>query len=311
VTRVRCSAIGFVAVLVLAPRAFGFQSAAFQNASFQSAAGMQAAEIVKRSVAANTADWNAQPQFSHRERDAKNGGQSKSYEVSMIEGSPYSRLVEIDNQPLSREQQQAEQAKLNREIARRQNESQSDRQARLAKYRSDRAEEHVLMQQMTQAFRFRTAGEQVIDGVACYVLDAEPNPAYQPAVEKARVLLGMKGRLWIEKEHYHWVKVEAEVIHPVEIGLFVAKVRPGTRFELEQAPLGDVWLPKHFSAHVNASVFGLYGIRSSEEELYSDYRSIAAAGLLSAKAKELGAANAASGGAHAAHPAGASEIAAR
>jgi hypothetical protein len=275
VTAVKLSATGLLAVLAFAPKSF----------CFESASPLPISEIVKRSVAANASDWNAQPRYSHRECDLKsktdcNGqvhmGQSKTYEITMLDGSPYSRLVEIDGHALTRDQQQQEQAKLNAEIRRRQNQPASERQARISKYQSQRADEHVLMQQMVEAFTFTQAGEAKVDGVDCYVLDARPNPAYNPPLEKARVLLGMKGRLWIDKEHYHWVKVQAEVINPVPFGLFVAKVKPGTRFELEQAPAGDVWLPKHFSESVNATVFGFYGLRSNEDDLYSDYRPLSA-----------------------------------
>ena len=258
----------------------------------QSSSAPQISEIVSKSVAANTADWNAQPQYSHKERTVKskvgaNGRvqnvQARTYEISMLEGSPYSRLVQIDGHALSAAQQAQEQIKFNAETARRRNESASEHQARVSKYRAERAEEHMLMQQMVNAFTFTMAGEERVEGVDCYVLDARPNGAYNPPVEKARVLLGMKGRLWIGKEHYHWVKVEAEVINPVQFGLFVAKVKPGTRFELEQAPEGDVWLPRRFSESVNATVFGLYCMRSNEEEVYSDYRCgrLSAAGALS------------------------------
>lgn len=238
------------------------------------------AEIVHRSMAVNTADWKAQPAYSHREEDSKSKidmsgrdrrEESRAYEVMMIEGSPYYRLVGIDNEPLNREQEWQEQAKLTSEIARRQNEGAHDRQARVSKYQNERSEEHMLMQQMASAFNFRLAGEEHIEGTECYVLDAIPNPDYQPPVQRARVLTGMKGRLWIDKAHYHWVKVEAEVSSPVEFGLFIAKVKPGTRFELDQAPVGDVWLPKCFTETVNATVLGFYGMRSREEDHYSDY----------------------------------------
>jgi hypothetical protein len=254
----------------------------------QSSAGPDAAEIVRRSVAVNTADWKAQPEYSYCARYRKSKvdaaghasvEQAKTFQILMIEGSPYERVIAIDNSPLRRDQQQQEQVKLNREIAQRQSESAAQRQARISKYESGRAEEHMLMQQMIEAFNFRLTGEQEVDGVDCYVLDARPNPAYQPPVQKARVLVGMQGRLWIDKEHYHWVKVQAEVINPVEFGLFVAKVKPGTRFELQQAHVGDVWLPKHFSESVNASVLGFYGLHSSEDEEFSDYKS----SLLTAK----------------------------
>lgn len=245
---------------------------------------LTATQLIRRSVTVNAADWNAQPRFSYRELDTKikidpagrpKVEQTRTFEVSMIEGSPYERLIAIDNEPLSRAQQQQEQAKLNREILRRQNESFPDRRARLSKYQGQRSEEHTLMQQMISAFNFKLAGEEEMNRVDCYVLDAEPNLDYQPPLEKAKVLTGMKGRLWIDKALYHWVKVEAEVISPVEFGFFIAKVKPGTRFELNQAPVGDVWLPNRFTETINASVLGLYGMRSKEEEQYSDYHQTA------------------------------------
>jgi len=108
--------------------------------------------------------------------------------------------------------------------------------------------------------------------VDCYVLDAAPNPHYRPPVEKARALTGMRGRMWIDKVNHHWAKVEAEVDKPVEFGLFIARVKPGTTFELEQMPVGGVWLPKRFIQTVNASVLGVYNIQSRDETYYSDYR---------------------------------------
>jgi len=292
VTAVKLSVAGFLTLSAFCPCSFCFQGES-----------PTVSEIVHRSVLANTVDWNAQPQYTHRERDIKTKidgsgrvqiAQSRTVEISLLDGSPYSRLVAIDNQPLNRQQQDEEQSKFAAELARRRHESASDRRARITKYQAERADEHTLMQQMVDAFTFSLAGEQSVGGVNCYVLDAKPNPAYQPPVEKARVLLGMKGRLWIDKEHHHWVKVEAEVINPVQFGLFVAKVKPGTRFELEQAAIGDVWLPKYFSQSVNATVFGFYAMRNNEEDLYSDYRPVrmtSAPVQLSAKAAVSDSAN--------------------
>lgn len=232
-----------------------------------------AAQIIHRSVDANAQDWNAQPKYTHRECNIK-GGQAKTFQVLMIEGSPYERLIAVNGQPVSGDQEQQERSKLARELQRRRKESAAERQARLSKYQNNRAEEHMLMQQMVSAFNFKLDGRQTVDGVECYVLDATPNSAYQPPVEKARVLLGMKGRLWIDSEHYHWVKVQAEVVNPVEFGMFIAKVKPGTKFELQQAPVGAIWLPKQFSETVNASVFGVYGMHSAEKEVYSEWEPV-------------------------------------
>jgi hypothetical protein len=86
---------------------------------------------------------------------------------------------------------------------------------------------------------------------------------------------GNEGRLWIDTHGYHWVKVEAEVIHPVNFGLFIAKVRLGTRFELEQAQVEpNLWLPEHFVETVNARIPGIKSYRSRDEETYSGYRPV-------------------------------------
>ena len=247
------------------------------------ASAPSAADIIKRSVATNEQDWKAQPEYSYREQDTKgkmvNGhlkpAQSRTYEVMMIDGTPYNRLIGVNNEPLSPAQQKQEQSKLVRETKRRQTESHSAKQARLSKYQNERSEEHLLMQQMVQAFNFKLAGEERLEGVDCYVLNANPKPTYRPPVERAKVLTGMRGRLWIDKSAFHWVKVQAEVISPVEFGLFIAKVKPGTRFELVQAPVGEMWLPKSFQQSVKASVLGVYGLGSAEQDEYSDYQKTA------------------------------------
>jgi hypothetical protein len=164
-----------------------------------------------------------------------------------------------------------ENTKFQHEILRRQHETADDRRVRIGKYQNGRADEHLLMQQMVEAFTFKLVGEETIQGAECYVLDALPRPDYHPPVERAKVLTGMRGRLWIDKLGYHWAKVEAEVFSPVQFGFFIAQVKPGTKFQLDQAPVGGVWLPKCFTQSVNASVLGLYGYRTREEEHYSDY----------------------------------------
>jgi hypothetical protein len=202
-------------------------------------------DLIKKSVVANDSDWKALPNYSHQEHDVEgkldsNGHlrnkQEKTYRVMMIDGSPYNELIAVNGEPLTPERQKQEQAKLKAERKKRAGESQSARSDRVEKYKKERAEEHLLMQQMVAAFHFRMAGEEKIDGHDCYVLDATPNPDYRPPVSKARVLTGMKGRLWIDKNSYHWVRVHAQVEKPVEFGLFIAKVRPGTEFELNQTP---------------------------------------------------------------------------
>ncbi len=87
-----------------------------------------------------------------------------------------------------------------------------------------------------------------------------------------QVLPGMQGKLWIDQKTFQWVKVTAQVIHPVSIEGFLAQVEPGTRFELKKAPVANgVWLPSHFALKSQAKVLFLINRSSAENETYSDY----------------------------------------
>jgi hypothetical protein len=235
-------------------------------------------DIINRSSAAMERDWKAAPSFTYIERDVqtKRGGRKvvKTYQVLMMEGSTYNKLIAVNDQPLSKAQQEQEEHKLQAEIEKRKHESPGVRAKRIARYEKERREDHAMIAEMTKAFNFQPVGTATIDGHDCWVFDAAPKPGYQPKMRDAKVLTGMRGKLWVDQQHYQWVKVEGEVVHPVSYGV-LAKVNPGTRFELEQAPVtADLWMPKHFSVKVNARALGFINENSTDDETYQNYQPI-------------------------------------
>lgn len=228
--------------------------------------------IIQRSVEANEADWDAFPKYEFDETDFLPGNQSRTYRVTMILGSPYERLIAIDGEPLSPEQSAEEEQKMQRAIESRRNESAAQRAKRVASYQRDRNRDHLLMDQLTEAFNFKLSGEQKLGPYKVYVLKARLRPGYNPPNMQAEVLTGMEGELWIDEQTFQWVKVEAHVIHPVRIEGFLARVEPGTRFELEKTPVGNgIWLRQHFSMHSRAKILFLFSHDGQEEESYSNY----------------------------------------
>ena len=111
-----------------------------------------------------------------------------------------------------------------------------------------------MLLELTQAFDFKLVGQTILNGHAVYMVRATPRKGYQPHNAEGSVLTGMQGRLCIDKETYQWVKITAKVIRPVDIEGFLARVEPGTYFELEKEPVGDgVWLPTHFAMRAQRS----------------------------------------------------------
>jgi len=230
--------------------------------------------ILQRSVEANERDWQAVPRYAHRERDRLAHG-SRTYEVTMIQGSPYRWLVAIDDEPLSPVAREAEQRKLTRTIAQRQAESPDQRASRIARFQKDRRRDHLLMEQLTQAFDFTLLGVESVDGHQAYKFQATGKRGYRPPSLSAEVLTGMEGTLWIDQQTCQWVKVEAHVVRPVSIEGFLARVTPGTRFELEYTPVTRaVWLPSHFAMHSRSRVLLVLPHATQADETYSDYHSV-------------------------------------
>lgn len=233
-------------------------------------------EIVRRSVAANQADWKAAPAYSFTERDVEShrGGVKtvKIYRTLMLFGSPYRRLIGVDDRPLSKQQDARERSKLKAEATRRSRQSPAGRARRIAKYAQERKQDQSMLLEMAAGFQYKLVGDDKLDGHDVWVLEASPRPGYAPKTRETKVLTSMRGKLWIDKARYQWVKVEAEVFRPVTYGMFIAKVGPGTKFELEQAPVADnVWMPTHFSTTVRASVLG-FSDNSTDDEGYRDYK---------------------------------------
>lgn len=237
-----------------------------------SLAQQDADAIIQRSVAANEADWKAAHEYDYVERDRQKGGGTQTSEELMILGSPYERLVAVNGKPLPPDQQAQVQKELETTLEERQKESRQQRRERIAKYEKERESDHLLMEQLTKALDFKLVGEQKLGLYEVYVLKATPRPGYEPPNIESKVLTGMEGKLWIDEKTFQWVKVEATVIRPVSIEGFLAKVEPGTHFELEKAPVTDsIWLPKHFAMKSQAKVLFLFTRKSQADETYSGY----------------------------------------
>ncbi|MBV9759389.1 MAG: hypothetical protein JO340_02395 [Acidobacteriaceae bacterium] len=234
-------------------------------------------QIVDKSVAVNHADFEAGTRFNWIETD-KNAKGVKTYRVTMLYGTPYYRLTELNGQPLSASAEAEQAAKERRVIATRRNESAEQRRERIDKFEKERKRDNAMMQEMANAFDFTMVGVRKIHGYGVYVLKATPKSGYKPSSMETQVLTGMHGELWIDQNAFHWVKVTAQVIHPVSIEGFLAEVEPGTQFELDNRPVGDsgAWQPSHFSMRSNARVLHFFTRESNDDETYTDYKLVSA-----------------------------------
>jgi hypothetical protein len=230
--------------------------------------------IVRRSTAANRTDWAAAPDYAYMERTRDDDG-TKTYDVTMILGSSYKRLVKDGDTLLSATEQAKEERKLRAEAAKREAESPDERTNRIAEYQKQREQAHRILEEMPRAFNYTVATTRRVGSRTVYVLQATPRKGYDPPNVESNVLTAMRGEFWIDTITFQWVRASAVVLRPISIAVFLARVQPGTEFEVEQMPMsGDVWLREHFQIRSRSSILFFFHHHINEDDTYFDYRKI-------------------------------------
>jgi hypothetical protein len=199
--------------------------------------------------------------------------ESNTSEILQIYGEQVERRIEKDDKPLPEPEAKKEEEKIQKVIDKRKNESEEARRKRLEKEEKAREEARKFVLEVADAFDFRLAGSEVVDGFDTWVLDAEPRPGYQPKYRASKMLTKFRGRVWIDKREAQLVKLDIVAIDTLSFGLIVARIHKGTRVVLEQTKINDeVWLPKHVAVHVDVRVALFKNINEDVDVTYRDYK---------------------------------------
>jgi hypothetical protein len=243
---------------------------------------VDAREVIRRAVAADERNWKVARNYGFSQRvDARRldlQGRLKSkdvkiYDVMLLDGSPYRRLVARDDRPLPPGEEKKEQEKLTRSIAERREETAAQRAQRLADYDRRPEWQREAWRELPEAFDFRLAADEVWDGYSLYVIEATPRQGYQPRSRTAKVLAHVQGKLWVDKQEYQLLKAEVEVVDTISVGLFLVRLAKGSRAAFEQTRVNvEVWLPSQVRAFVSARLGLLKVLRIEQEISYSKCR---------------------------------------
>lgn len=241
-----------------------------------------ARELVRQAVARIDYNLEAARNYTFLERSEMrelNGeGRIKSrnirlYDITLLEGSPYRRLVGKDDHPLPPDEERKEQKKLDDSIAERRKETPQQRERRIADWEKRRQREREPLDEIADAFDFRVAGEELLNGRPVWVIDASPRPDFHPRSSLAKIFPKVRGRLWIDKGDHQWIKTESEVIGTISFGWVLARLNKGARLNFEMTRVNEeVWLPRRIEAAGSAKLALLKSYHIESDITYSNYR---------------------------------------
>jgi hypothetical protein len=240
--------------------------------------GQDANEIIRRATDRDFTNFENRKNYTYQERTEfrqynTKGKLSKTEietsEILILEGQPYERLIGRDDKPLSEKDTKKEQKKLDSEVEKRKHQSASEK----AKLDKERIDEQQYIREFTEAFDFKVIGEEPVSGKPAWVISVTPKQGYRPRKSEAKMFTKLRGKVWITKGEYHWVKAEGEAIDTLSFGFFLFRVAPGATVSFEQTSVnGEVWLPSRISVRAEARIAILKKMRAEIDITYRDYR---------------------------------------
>lgn len=197
----------------------------------------------------------------------------KTYEILEIYGEQVRRLIAKDDKPLDSGEAAKQDEKIQKIIDKRKNESDEERKKREGKEEKQREEDRKFVHEVADAYNFTLVGTEQVDGRDAWVIDGEPRPGFEPHMKESKFLSKFRGRVWIDKSDLQLAKMDVEAIETVSVGLVLARVHKGTRFQLQQTRVNEeVWLPQRVTYKIDARVALVKGFNFDGEDTFRDYK---------------------------------------
>jgi len=200
--------------------------------------------------------------------------ESETSDIMVLSGEPVTRLIARNDKPLNPEDAAKVEAKIDKFMRDRKNETPADKQKRLADQEKDRQKEREYVSEIADAYNFHLDGIEKLNGRDTYVISAEPRADFHAKSRAARALLSaFHFKVWIDKADLQWVKIDAEAIDNASYGVFLLRLHKGTRAHLEQVRVNDeVWLPGKVYVKLDARVVLFKSYLEEIDINYKDYK---------------------------------------
>ncbi|MDX2152813.1 MAG: hypothetical protein SFV54_18870 [Bryobacteraceae bacterium] len=240
-----------------------------------------APNIVRRAVERELAATGQPRDYTYRFREvarslATDGSvrktDIKTFEVLILYGKQFTRLIERDGHPLPEPDARKEQARFDREVQRRARLIEPQRAKEDQEDREEDRKRRDFIRQIPDLYDFTLEGDETIEGREAWVISARPRKDAKPRGLIAGNLSKLHGRLWIDKAEARWIRVQADALRSINFGWFLGSVGHGSRITFEQTRVADdVWLPRRVAGRLIARLV-VKRLNLESETTYFDYR---------------------------------------
>ena len=229
-------------------------------------------ELVRHAIANEIRDSNGHQGvlFTYKTKSIK----PKQTVVKQIVETPdgtLGRILSVDGKPLSAEQKQQEDQRVNRLLDA--NEMRKKRKSQ----QEDAERTMKMLKALPDAFIYEQIGtEAAANGHTLVKLKFSPDPKFNPPTRETLVFQGMSGEMVIDSTAMRLAKIDGTLFKDVSIGWgIIGRLDKGGRFYVEQSEVyKGHWDTTKMTLHFNGKALIFKTIRIEENEMTWDYKPV-------------------------------------
>ena len=225
-------------------------------------------KLISAAVAARAAqkDWK----YTYREddewflvpdKDARRApSERKTFDVIMLEGEPYRKLVLVNGRPLDAEAQAQVDQDLERERTERRRQRKAPTVIKLFKFSLPGIEK------LEGFFDNKVMGEETVAGRKTWRVESIPKHNRRPANQEEEMTANTRCTTWIDQQDSVEIKQTSIFVRPYQ------EVGAGTDVKLEFSKFGEAWLPETVRLRMHFKVGPMQHPYREQHVRYSNYK---------------------------------------
>jgi hypothetical protein len=230
-------------------------------------------ELVQNTVQ-NELNSDSPTKFMYREHEKTDRG-SQTKLIVETKDAAVGMLFAIDGKPLTIEQRQSEEARLDRLV----NNPQELKKKQKAE-KEDTERSNRIMRALPTAFLYEPDGMEPgrqglgNPGDELVRLKFRPNPNYNPPSRAEQVLTGMEGHILIDRDKHRIAKIDGTLFKDVGFGWgILGHLDKGGRFVVQQGTVGQgVWQVTRMDLNFTGKILLFKKLVIKSTEIHSDFR---------------------------------------
>ncbi len=234
------------------------------------------AELVRRTVENEAKDPSGQMKFMFRDRKETSRGSQTKLLVETKEAM-VGLIVANNDHPLSPQERQAEQGRVERFLN---HPEEINKRARQEKEDTERTLR--IMKALPNAFLYEADGKETGTatlgkaGDELVRLKFKPNPRYVPPGREERVLTALEGVMLIDTNQHRIAKIDGTLFQNVDFGWgFLGRLDKGGKFMVEQADVGSGhWEVTHMQLSFDGKIVMLKNLVIRSNEVFTDFHEV-------------------------------------